>query len=136
MPWKSLKHALLFNAVGTALLGALLIVDAGIIAGLLGAHAGAIPPLVCTVAGVVCLLFAADLAIVGTRKPIPQGLAKLLTLADAAFVVALPVVMIAAAPLLSSLGQFLLADLALLTAFLIWCQWRGLRQPQPAPASS
>ena len=136
MPWKSLKHALLFNAVGTALLGALLIVDGGIIAGLLGAHAGAIPPLVCTVAGVVCLLFAADLAFVGTRKPIPQGLAKLLTLADAAFVVALPVVMIAAAPLLSSLGQFLLADLALLTAFLIWCQWRGLRQPQPAPASS
>lgn len=136
MPWKSLKHALLFNAVGTALLGALLIVDAGIIAGLLGAHAGAIPPLVCTVAGVVCLLFAADLAFVGTRKPIPQGLAKLLTLADAAFVVALPVVMVAAAPLLSTLGQFLLADLALLTAFLVWCQWRGLRQPQPAPASS
>ena len=136
MPWKSLKHALLFNAVGTALLGALLIVDAAIIAGLLGAHAGAIPPLVCTVAGVVCLLFAADLAIVGTRKPIPQGLAKLLTLADAAFVVAIPVAMIAAAPLFSILGQFLLADLALLTAFLIWCQWRGLRQPQPAPASS
>ena len=135
MPWKSLKHALLFNAVGTALLGALLIVDAAIIAALLGAHAGAIPPLVCTVAGVVCLLFAADLAFVGTRKPIPQGLAKLLTLADAAFVVALPVAMIAAAPLLSSLGQFLLADLALLTAFLVWCQWRGLRQPQPAPAS-
>jgi len=124
MPWKSLKHALLFNAVGTALLGALLIVDA------------AIPPLVCTVAGVVCLLFAADLAFVGTRKPIPQGLAKLLTLADAAFVVAIPVAMIAAAPLLSTLGQFLLADLALLTAFLVWCQWRGLRQPQPAPASS
>ena len=123
MPWKSLKHALLFNAVGTALLGALLIVDA------------AIPPLVCTVAGVVCLLFAADLAFVGTRKPIPQGLAKLLTLADAAFVVAIPVAMIAAAPLLSTLGQFLLADLALLTAFLVWCQWRGLRQPQPAPAS-
>ena len=117
MPWKSLKHALLFNAFGTALLGALLIVDAAIIAALLGAHAGAIPPLACTVAGVVCLLFAADLAFVGTRKPIPQGLAKLLTLADAAFVVALPVVMIAAAPLLSSLGQFLLADLALLTAF-------------------
>ncbi|HCK27896.1 MAG TPA: hypothetical protein DHW52_11970, partial [Alcanivorax sp.] len=70
------------------------------------------------------------------RKPIPQGLAKLLTLADAAFVVAIPVVMLAAAPLLSSLGQFLLADLALLTAFLVWCQWRGLRQPQPAPASS
>ncbi|MBD3649961.1 MAG: hypothetical protein HUJ15_01325 [Alcanivorax sp.] len=136
MPWKSLKHALLFNAVGTALLGALLIVDAAIIAGLLGAHAGAIPPLVCTVAGVVCLLFAADLAIVGTRKPIPQGLAKLLTLADAAFVVAIPVAMIAAAPLLSILGQFLLADLALLTAFLIWCQWRGLRPHQPAPASS
>ncbi|HAD47058.1 MAG TPA: hypothetical protein DCG45_14615, partial [Alcanivorax sp.] len=90
MPWKSLKHALLFNAVGTALLGALLIVDGGIIAGLLGAHAGAIPPLICTVAGVVCLLFAADLAFVGTRKPIPQGLAKLLTLADAAFVVAIP----------------------------------------------
>ncbi|HCK27895.1 MAG TPA: hypothetical protein DHW52_11965, partial [Alcanivorax sp.] len=65
MPWKSLKHALLFNAVGTALLGALLIVDGGIIAGLLGAHAGAIPPLICTVAGVVCLLFAADLAFVG-----------------------------------------------------------------------
>lgn len=136
MPWKSLKHALLFNAFGTALLGALLIVDAAIIAGLLGAHAGAIPPLVCTVAGVVCLLFAADLAFVGTRKPIPLGLAKLLTLADAAFVVALPVVMVAAAPLLSTLGQFLLADLALVTALLVWCQWRGLRQYQPAPASS
>ena len=29
MPWKSLKHALLFNAVGTALLGALLAAAAG-----------------------------------------------------------------------------------------------------------
>ena len=46
MPWKSLKHALLFNAVGTALLGLLMIVDAGILAGLFSAHAGAIPPLV------------------------------------------------------------------------------------------
>ena len=136
MPWKSLKHALLFNAVGTALLGLLMIVDAGILAGLFSAHAGAIPPLIFTVAGVVVLLFAADLAFVGTRKPIPLGLAKLLTLADAAFVVALPVVMVAAAPLLSTLGQFLLADLALVTALLVWCQWRGLRQYQPAPASS
>lgn len=136
MPWKSLKHALLFNAVGTALLGLLMIVDAGILAGLFSAYAGAVPPLVFTVAGVVVLLFAADLAFVGTRKPIPKGMAKLLTLADAAFVVALPVVMLTAAPLLSALGQFLLADLALLTAFLVWCQWRGLRQPQPAPASS
>ena len=87
-------------------------------------------------AGIVFLLFAADLAFVGTRKPIPQGMAKLLTLADVAFVVAIPVVMLTAAPLLSNLGQILLADLALLTAFLVWCQWRGLRQPQPAPASS
>ncbi len=136
MPWKSLKHALLFNAVGTALLGVLMIVDAGVIAGLAGAHAGAVPPLIFTLGGGVLLLFAADLAFVGTREPIPQGMAKLLTLADAAFVIAIPVAMIAAAPLLSTLGQFLLADLALVTAFLVWCQWRGLRQPQPAPASS
>lgn len=136
MPWKSLKHALLFNAVGTALLGLLMIAAAGAIAGLIGAHAGAIPPLICTLAGVVFLLFAADLAFVGTRKPIPQGMAKLLTLADVAFVIAIPVVMLAASPLLSNLGQLLLADLALLTAFLAWCQWRGLRQPKPAPVSS
>ncbi|HEX5678233.1 MAG TPA: hypothetical protein VFX91_09695 [Alcanivorax sp.] len=136
MPWKSLKHALLFNAVGTALLGVLMIVDASVIAGLAGAHAGAIPPLICTLAGAVFLVFAADLAFVGTRKPIPQGMAKLLTLADVAFVIAIPVVMLAASPWLSNLGQILLADLALLTAFLAWCQWRGLRQPKSAPASS
>ncbi|WP_101675919.1 hypothetical protein [Alloalcanivorax mobilis] len=134
MPWKSLKSALLFNAFACVLIGALLIAGAAAVAALAGADAGAIAPWVCTLAGAALLLLAVDLAFVATRPVIPLTLARLLTAADAVFVVATPVVMVVAAPWLSNLGQLMLADLALLTAFCVWCQWRGLRREQAAPA--
>lgn len=131
MPWQSLKSALLFNAVVCALIGAVLVIDAAPVAAIASAYAGAIEPLVATIAGAALLVVAVDLAWVASRRPIPITLAKLLTGADAAFVLAVPIVMIAAAPRLSNIGQLLLADLALITAFCVWCQWRGLRH---APA--
>ncbi|MBF5057191.1 hypothetical protein Y5W_02485 [Alcanivorax sp. 521-1] len=135
MPWQSLKLALWFNAVGTALLGLCLLAASAPLAGLFGAYPGAVPAAVMTGAGVVCLLFAADLAWVARRADAHPGLIRVLTLADAALVLALPVVMLFAAPRLSSWGQLLLADLALITAFLVWCQWRGLGGLPAAPAS-
>ncbi|MFP1681059.1 hypothetical protein ACLD0W_01035 [Alloalcanivorax sp. C16-1] len=132
MPWQSLKHALWFNAVGTALLGVVLIAAAGPLAGLFSAYSGAVPPLLMTGAGVVCLLFAVDLAWAARRSDRGVGFARLLTLADAGLVLALPLVMLVAASRLSLWGQLLLADLALITAFLVWCQWRGLGAPAVA----
>ncbi|MCC4307315.1 hypothetical protein LL252_01915 [Alcanivorax marinus] len=126
MPWQSLKHALWFNAIGTALLGVVLIAAAGSLAGLFSAYPGAVPPLLMTGAGIVCLLFAVDLGWAARRPDGRPGVVRLLTLADAGLVLALPVVMLVAAPRLSLWGQLLLADLALITAFLVWCQWRGL----------
>ena len=133
MPWKSLKNALFFNAAVCALIGAVLIVDATPVAALAGAYAGAIPPWVCVLGGAALLLFALDLAWVGSRRPIPLTFVRLLNAADAAWVLVTPVVMIAAAPWLSHLGQLLLADLALITAFCVWCQWRGLHRARSAP---
>ncbi len=132
MPWQSLKSALLFNAIVCAVFGVPLVTAGAFFAGLAGAHAGAIPVWLATAAGAVLLVLAVDLAWVATRRPIPRLLARLLTLADAAFVVAMPVVMLVAAPWLSNIGQLLLADLVLITAFCVWCQWRGPRQPAHA----
>ncbi|MBU59908.1 MAG: hypothetical protein CL543_13630 [Alcanivorax sp.] len=132
MPWQSLKLALWFNAVGTALLGVALIAAAGPLAGLFSAYSGAVPPAVMTGAGIVCLLFAVDLAWAARRSDDRPGFARLLTLADTGLALALPVVMLVAAPRLSPWGLLLLADLVLVTAFLVWCQWRGLGAPPVA----
>ena len=72
--------------------------------------------------------FAADVAFVATRKPISPGLAKMVTLADLAWVLATPVVMLLGASWLSFWGHVLLLDVALLVAFCALCQWRGLQR--------
>lgn len=127
---QSLKNALLFNAALCALIGAVLIVDSGPIADLAAAETAVIPTWVVSAGGITLLLFAADLAFVATRRPIPRHWVKMLTAADLAFVVMVPVIMLVTAPVLTGVGQLLLAGLALLSAFCVWCQWRGLKQPE------
>jgi hypothetical protein len=126
MPWTSLKSALLFNALCSTILGVILLFSPSAVAALMGEF----NPLMVLGAGL--LLFAADVAWVATRKPISPLLAKMITTADAAWVVATPVVMILAAPWVSFWGQILLLDVALLVAFCALCQWRGLQRQQLA----
>jgi hypothetical protein len=128
MPWNSLKNALLLNAALCVLVGAVLIIEATSIAVLISATPGGIPESLLIGAGIVLLLFAADLAFVATRRPVHNGWAKMLTLADAGFVAATPVIMLTAAPWLSGWGHLLLLDLALISLFCAICQWRGLRR--------
>lgn len=128
MPWTSLKTALLFNAVFSAVCGGLLLLFPSAVAALMGDF----NPLILMVLGAGLLLFAVDVAWVATRKPISQLLAKMITTADVAWVLATPVVMIVAAPWLSVWGQVLLLDVALLVAFCALCQWRGLQRQQLA----
>ena len=128
MPWTSLKSALLFNALCSTILGVILLFYPSAVAALMGEF----NPLILMVLGAGLLLFAADVAWVATRKPISQLLAKMITTADAAWVVATPVVMILAAPWLSFWGQILLLDVALLVAFCALCQRRGLQRQQLA----
>ena len=94
MPWTSLKSALLFNALCSTILGVILLFSPSAVAALMGEF----NPLILMVLGAGLLLFAADVAWVATRKPISPLLAKMITTADAAWVVATPVVMILAAP--------------------------------------
>ncbi|MEE2602665.1 MAG: hypothetical protein VX595_06325 [Pseudomonadota bacterium] len=128
MPWTSLKSALLFNALCSTILGVILLFYPSAVAALMGEF----NPLILMVLGAGLLLFAADVAWVATRKPISQRLAKMITTADAAWVVATPVAMIVAAPWLSFWGQILLLDVALLVAFCALCQRRGLQRQQLA----
>ncbi len=124
MPWTSLKHALLFNAVCSTLLGAALLLAPGGLASLMGAFS----PQILMILGGALLVFAADVAFVATRKSISHGLAKMVTLADLAWVLATPVVMLLGASWLSFWGHVLLLDVALLVAFCALCQWRGLQR--------
>ena len=128
MPWTSLKSALLFNALCSTILGVILLFYPSAVAALMGEF----NPLILMVLGAGLLLFAADVAWVATRKPISRRLAKMITTADAAWVVATPVAMIVAAPWLSCWGQILLLDVALLVAFCALCQRRGLQRQQLA----
>ena len=128
MPWTSLKSALLFNALCSTILGVILLFYPSAVAALMGEF----NPRILMVLGAGLLLFAADAAWVATRKPISQLLAKMITTADAAWVVATPVAMIVAAPWLSFWGQILLLDVALLVAFCALCQRRGLQRQQLA----
>lgn len=128
MPWTSLKTALLFNALCSTILGAILLFSPSAVAALMGDF----NPLILMVLGAGLLLFAADVAWVATRKPISPLLAKLITTADAAWVLASPVAMIVAAPWLSFWGHILILDVALLVAFCALCQWRGLQRQQLA----
>ncbi|MGJ3257064.1 MAG: hypothetical protein ACFE0K_12150 [Alcanivorax sp.] len=128
MPWTSLKTALLFNAVFSAVCGGVLLLLPSAVAALMGDF----NPLILMVLGAGLLLFAVDVAWVATRKPISQLLAKMITTADVAWVLATPVVMMVAAPWLSFWGQVLLLDVALLVGFCALCQWRGLQRQQLA----
>lgn len=128
MPWTSLKSALLFNAVFSAVCGGVLLLSPSAMAALMGEF----NPLILMALGAGLLLFAADVAWVATRKPISPLLVKMITTADVAWVLATPVVMIVAAPWLSFWGQMLLLDVALLGAFCALCQWRGLQRQQLA----
>ena len=128
MPWTSLKSALLFNALCSTILGVILLFYPSAVSALMGEF----NPLILMVLGAGLLLFAADVAWVATRKPISQLMAKMITTADAAWVVATPVAMIVAAPWLSFWGQILLLDVALLVAFCALCQRRGLQRQQLA----
>ena len=100
--------------------------------GSMAALMGKFNPLILMVLGAGLLLFAADVAWVATRKSISPVLAKMITTADVAWVLATPVVMIVAAPWLSFWGQMLLLDVALLVGFCALCQWRGLQRQQLA----
>ncbi|MBQ23623.1 hypothetical protein [Alcanivorax sp.] len=124
MPWTSLKNALLFNAACSALLGAALLLAPDVLASLMGEFSS----LILTILGGTLLFFAADVAFVATRQPVSPGLAKMITVADLAWVLATPVVMLMGAPWLSFWGHVLLLDVALLVAFCALLQWRGLQR--------
>ena len=123
MPWTSLKHALLFNAACSTLLGATLLLAPDGLASLMGEFS----PLILMALGAALLIFAADVAFVATRQSISPGLAKMITVADLAWVAATPVVMMLAASWLSFWGHLVLLDVALLVGICALFQWRGLR---------
>lgn len=135
MPWTSLKYALLFNATCSALLGAALLLAPDVLASLMGEFSS----LILKILGGALLFFAADVAFVATRQPVSPGLAKMITVADLAWVLATPVVMLLGSSWLSFWGHVLLLDVALLVAFCALCQWRGLQrqalQQQPRARS-
>lgn len=124
MPWMSLKNALLFNAACSALLGAALLLAPDVLATLMGE----LSSLLLKILGVALLFFAAAAAFVATREPVSPGLARMITVADLAWVLATPVVMLLGSSWLSFWGQVLLLDVALLVAFCALCQWRGLQR--------
>ncbi len=124
MPWTSLKNALLFNAACSALLGAALLLAPDVLASLMGDFS----PLILKILGGALLLFAADVVFVAMRQPVSPGLARMITVADLAWVLATPVVMLLGASWLSFWGHVLLLDVALLVAFCALCQWRGLQR--------
>lgn len=128
MPWASLKNALLFNAVCSALLGVALLLAPSWIMHLMGDF----NPLILTVLGVALLLFAVDVALIAIRNPIPLRLARWITRADMAWVMATPVVMAVAAPWLGVWGHLVLLDVALLVACCAYWQNRGLQRAMVA----
>jgi len=128
MPWQSLKNALLFNAFLCGLIAAVLIVDADAVAAVAATSAGSVPTGLMTAFGVMLAGLAMVLALLASRPVIPRRATLLLTGADAAFVAITPVIMVLAKSRLSDWGQLLLLDLALVTAFCVWCQWRGVRR--------
>jgi hypothetical protein len=130
MPWQSLRNALLFNAVFSFACGVALLATPHAIAALLGE----VPVMLCQILGVGLVLFAAEVAWVGTRKPVSRLLAKLITAADVAWVAGSVVLVVAAAGFLSFWGQILILDIALLTGFCAWCQWRNLKVDRPVVA--
>lgn len=124
MPWISLKNALLFNAICSTVLGAVLLLAPSAVMQLMGEF----NPLILMALGGALLLFAADVAFVATRRPISPRLARLITQADAAWIIATPVVMVVAAPWLGFWGYVLLLDVALLVACCAYWQYRGLQK--------
>lgn len=130
MPWHSLRNALLFNAVFSLACALPLLLMPATVAAFLGD----VPAMLCLVLGVGLLVFALEVAWVATRKPVSQTYARLITYADLAWVVATPVVMLAASSQLSGWGQIVLLDVALVTGFCAWCQWRGLSVALPKAA--
>lgn len=128
MPWQSLKTALFLNAFLCALIAAVLIVDADMVAAVAAASAGSVPAGLVTAFGVMLAGLAIVLALLASRPAIPRRAVLLLTGADAAFVVVTPVIMVLAESRLSHWGQLMLLDLALVTAFCVWCQWRGVQR--------
>ena len=88
---------------------------------------GEFSPLILMVLGAALLVFAADVAFVATRQSISPGLAKMITVADLAWVAATPVVMMLAASWLSFWGHLVLLDVAFLVGICAFFQWRGLR---------
>ncbi|AJD46787.1 hypothetical protein S7S_01815 [Isoalcanivorax pacificus W11-5] len=130
MPWQSLRNALLFNAVFSFACGVALLAMPQTIAALLGE----VPVMICQILGVGLVLFAAEVAWVGTRKPVSPLLAKLITAADVAWVVGSVVLVVAAAGFLNVWGQVLILDIALVTGFCAWCQWRNVKVDRPVVA--
>lgn len=124
MPWMSLKNALLFNAACSALLGAALLLAPDVLATLMGE----LSSLLLKILGVALLFFAAAAAFVATCEPVSPGLARMITVADLAWVLVTPVVMLLGSSWLSFWGHVLLLDVALLVAFCALCQWRGLQR--------
>lgn len=124
MPWTSLKNALLFNAACSALLGAALLLAPDVLASLMGE----VSSLLLKILAGALLFFAAAVVYVATRQPVSPGLARMITVADLAWVLATPVVMLLGSSWLSFWGHVLLLDVALLVAFCALCQWRGLQR--------
>jgi hypothetical protein len=124
----ALKQALFGNAAFSTICAVLMIAASG----QLGRATG-IPAVSLLSTGVVLLIFAVDLVLVGRRPQVNKTLVWAFIGADGLWVVG-SVVALAMASALTPVGQGAVAAVALVVGVFGWLQYRGLRAATPVVA--
>ena len=119
-----LPATLCSNALFSGIGGVALLIAPEAIAALMGGF----PALICRLAGAGLGVFACDVAWVACRLPGSMRFVKWIFAADAAWVLATPIVMLGFADQLSLWGHLLLIDVGLVVALFAFLEWRGLQQ--------
>lgn len=118
-----LRNVLYANTLFSTLSGLAMLLFSGWISG----QVIDIPQYILMGMGVGLLLFAADTFYIAGKLPGSLVQAKLIFLADLGWVLATPVAMVMLSERLTSLGNFLLVDIALIVAGFAFFEWLAMK---------
>ena len=121
MKMPSLSTTLKANAIFSGLCAVTLALFAGPVANFMGTF----PPWIFYLLALGLLPFGAA-ALWVSRSPSPVA-GRFFLMADLAWVVATPIVMLVANPWLSLWGHLMLLDIAIIVGVFAWLEWRGLQ---------